>query len=102
MKPEIEIPDCYRQIRANGVKRYLLGQGWNLRSDSRPGFLWFDGVDDADGKPIDLVLPENEGAPDYERLLRLMIVALCHIERRGAEEIVENLIAHDPSSMAAG
>ena len=50
----------------------------------------------------EMAMPGDEGATDYERLLRLMIVALCHIERRGAEEIVENLIAHDPSSMAAG
>lgn len=100
-RTEIEVPDCFRQIRVNGVKSYLIGQGWNLRDDSRAGFLWFDGINDADGKPIDLVIPDSEANDDFERLLRVMIVALCHIEGRVAEEIVENLIAHDPS-MAAG
>lgn len=99
---EIPLPDRFHQIRPGGVRRYLLGRGWQLRDDARSGFVWFDGPSDVDGQPIDVVLPESEHMPDYARLLRTLVVALSHIEARPPEEIVENLIANDPSALAAG
>jgi hypothetical protein len=81
-----------QQVKAAGVRSYLLERGWKLQTYPRPELLVFEGPLDDDGEEIIQVVPSSERMSDFRRRVEELIGALSVLEGRPAVAILEDML----------
>jgi hypothetical protein len=81
-----------RQVRAEGVRSYLLGRGWKLQSPPEAELMVFGGPTDDDGEPILQVIPSSERMRDFPLRVEELIAALSVLEDRPTADILADIL----------
>ncbi len=76
------------------IKSYLLRSGWQIVNRNERCYV-FEGYEDANGQPFEIVLPVNEDAPDYPVYVEHSVRILSALTDQSLESVANNLILFD-------
>ncbi|MCY4070843.1 MAG: hypothetical protein OXG60_06060 [Chloroflexi bacterium] len=85
--PKYELP-------VDNIASYLQTAGWTLVSDNKILYA-FEGFQDEDGAPLELILPKNESAPDYSNYVRNSIGLHSVLTEKAPETIASEILLFD-------
>ena len=78
------------ELPFENIASYLQSEGWALVSNNNIVYA-FEGFEDAEGAPLEIILPKKEDAPDYSNYVRNSINLVSALTER-APEIIANEI----------
>ena len=76
------------------ITSYLLHSGWQI-ANSNERCVVFEGYEDADGKPFEIVLPLNVDAPDYPVYVEHTVRILSALTDKSPDSVAKALIVFD-------
>ena len=76
------------------ITSYLESEGWELVSDNERWYV-FEGCEDIEGDPFEIVLPKNIDAPDYPMYVQHTIKILSSLMDKTPEKITNDILFYD-------
>ena len=76
------------------ITSYLKSEGWELVSDNKRWYV-FEGCEDIEGDPFEIVLPKNINAPDYPMYVQHTIKILSSLMDKTPEKITNDILFYD-------
>ena len=76
------------------IKSYLLRSGWQLVNRNERCYV-FEGYEDVDDNPFEIVLPVNDSAPDYPIYVEHTVRILSKLAEKSPEDISEEMLTFD-------
>jgi hypothetical protein len=89
-------------IQIDNFVTYLHQHGWQKIGHPNTRFLVFQGVNDDQGCPIQIVLPSQSNFEDSDRLLAKAVNLLAEIEDRSNQEMIDLLSSKTQHSQVTG
>lgn len=82
------------ELAAEHISSYLQLSGWQLVNQNDRCFV-FEGYEDVDDNPFEIVLPINECAPDYPVYVEHTVRILSALTDRTPEVVAEDILHYD-------
>jgi len=76
------------------VVSYLKLKGWKLAHDNKRWYV-FEGYEDIEGNPFEIVLPKNTSAPDYSIYVQQTVNILSSLTDKTPETITNDMLFYD-------
>lgn len=76
------------------ITSYLESEGWELVSDNERWYV-FEGCEDIEGDPFEIVLPKNINAPDYRTYVQHTVNILSSLTDKAPQTIADNILLYD-------
>lgn len=76
------------------ITSYLKSEGWELVSDNERWYV-FEGCEDIDGEPFEIVLPKNINAPDYRTYVQHTVKILSSLTDKAPQTIADDILLYD-------
>jgi len=81
-------------LPAENISFYLRLSGWNLVSQNNRCYV-FEGFEDVDGNPFEIVLPVNKDAPDYPVYVEHTVRILSALSDKSPNSVANEMIHFD-------
>lgn len=76
------------------ITSYLESEGWELVSDNERWYV-FEGYEDLEGNPFEIVLPKNINAPDYRTYVQHTVNILSSLKDKAPQTIADDILLYD-------
>lgn len=86
--------DSTYELPVENIALYLQTEGWSLVSDNRVVYA-FEGFEDADGEPLEIILPKNIEAPDYSNYVRNTVSLVSALTEKAASTVANEIKLFD-------
>ena len=86
--------DSVYNLPLGHITSYLESEGWELVSDNERWYV-FEGCEDIEGDPFEIVLPKNINAPDYPMYVQHTIKILSSLMDKTPEKITNDILFYD-------
>jgi hypothetical protein len=87
-------------LKVANVVSYLQQNGWQIVIHPNPRLLVFQGANDDEGNPIQLILPSQNTFEDSDRLLTKAVNLLAVIEDKSPQKIIDLVTQTDAVPIA--
>lgn len=86
--------DSVYNLPLGHITSYLKSEGWELVSDNERWYV-FEGCEDIDGDPFEIVLPKNINAPDYRTYVQHTVNILSSLKDKAPQTIADDILLYD-------
>lgn len=76
------------------ITSYLKSEGWELVSDNERWYV-FEGCEDIEGDPFEIVLPKNINAPDYRTYVQHTVNILASLTDKAPQTVADDILLYD-------
>ncbi len=84
-----------QSVRISDLVEYLQLTGWKLTDDGNNRWLVFEGGQDAEGQPLEIVIPRNNRTPDFAIYLTNAVELLSAMSNESPQRTIRRVRLHD-------